>query len=134
MFDSVLEDIEAVFGSVSWTVNNIRTYPANYQGNLDVKNQEYIIMNVFPSSSKNYAYDARKELEGLVAIKVFTAAGLGQGRLMAISDMLDIVLENKTLTNGTRLGTSYLNVEGLDPSNKSLYSASYFIPFTKFGE
>jgi len=65
---------------------------------------------------------------------MFVKAGGGQGRLMAIADLLDIVLQNKTLPNGTSLGTSYLTMEGLDPSNNSLYSASYFIPFTKYGE
>jgi len=38
------------------------------------------------------------------------------------------------LTNGTELGTSYMNVEGLDPANKSLYSASYIIPFKIHGD
>jgi hypothetical protein len=53
---------------------------------------------------------------------------------MEISDTLDSVLQNKILTKKTELSTSYLNVEGLDPSNKALYSASYFIPFTIYGE
>ena len=61
-------------------------------------------------------------------------AGEGQGRVMAISDLLDVLLDSKVLTNQTRLGTSYLNVEGLDSSNSSLYSATYFIPFTLYGE
>jgi hypothetical protein len=53
---------------------------------------------------------------------------------MAMANFIDIILENKTLPHGTKLGTSYLNVEGLDPQNKALYSASYIIPFTKYGE
>ena len=53
---------------------------------------------------------------------------------MAISDTLDNVLQNKKLTRGTELFTSYLNVEGLDPTNKALYSASYIIPFKIHGE
>jgi hypothetical protein len=70
----------------------------------------------------------------MVAVKMFTKAGEGQGRIMAMANFIDIILENKTLPNGTKLGTSYLNVEGLDPQNKALYSASYLIPFTKYGE
>jgi len=133
MYDLILRDIEEVFGSSSWTVNNIRTYPMNYLGNKD-SNDEYVLMNVLPSSSSNYAFGVKKETNGLVAVKIFVKAGDGQGRLMAIANLLDTVLDNKTLSNGTKLGTSYLTVEGLDPSNKALYSASYIIPFTHYGE
>jgi len=75
-----------------------------------------------------------KRVEGLIAVKMFTKAGEGQGRVMAIANLLDVLLENKALTNGTKLGTSYLTVEGLDPQNNALYSASYIIPFTHYGE
>jgi hypothetical protein len=133
MYDLILRDIESVFGSDSWTTNKIKTYPMNYLGNKD-SNSEYVLMNVLPSSSKNYAYGVKKETTGLVAVKIFVKAGDGQGRLMAVANLLDTVLDNKTLSNGTKLGTSYLTVEGLDPSNKALYSASYIIPFTHYGE
>jgi hypothetical protein len=133
MYDLILRDIESVFGSEPWTTNKIQTYPMNYLGNKD-SNSEYVLMNVLPSSSKNYAYGVKKETTGLVAVKIFVKAGDGQGRLMAVANLLDTVLDNKTLSNGTKLGTSYLTVEGLDPSNKALYSASYIIPFTHYGE
>jgi hypothetical protein len=133
MYDNVLDDIEAVFGSSTWTANNIDIYPDNYQGIIDDQN-EFCRLNVLPSNSENNAHGGSKQLEGLVAVKIFVKAGEGQSRLMAISDILDISLQNKRLTNGTELGTSYLNVEGLDPSNKALYSARYIIPFKIYGE
>jgi hypothetical protein len=133
MYDNVLDDIEAVFGSSSWTANNIDIYPDNYQGTINDQN-EFCRLNVLPSNSENNAHGGSKQLEGLVAVKIFVKAGEGQSRLMAISDILDINLQNKRLTNGTELGTSYLNVEGLDPSNKALYSARYLIPFKIYGE
>ena len=133
MYDNVLDDIESVFGSSSWTVNNIDIYPDNYQGTINDQN-EFCRLNVLPSNSENNAHGGSKQLEGLVAVKIFVKAGEGQSRLMAISDILDISLQNKRLTNGTELGTSYLNVEGLDPSNKALYSARYLIPFKIYGE
>lgn len=133
MYDLVLDDIEGVFASVTWTTNGILTVPDNYQGTKN-NAREYCVVNVLPSAGSSYDYDRKKLLSGIVAIKIFTPAGGGQGRLMAISDLLDIVLENKTLPNNTRLGTSYLQVEGLDAANRSLYSASYFIPFTLYGE
>ena len=134
MFDSVLEDIEAVFGSAAWKSNNIPAFPENYQGQTGKNLEEYLRMSVLPTSSKNYAYAGKKQLSGLLAVKIFVKAGAGQGRIMEISDLLDVQFENNTLTNGTKFGTSYLQVEGLDPVNKSLYSASYLIPFTKYGE
>jgi len=133
MYDLILRDIEYVFGSASWTANNIKTFPMNYLGSKGAST-EYVLINVLPSSSSNYAFGVKKETNGLVAVKIFVKAGDGQGRLMAIANLLDTVLDNKTLPNGTKLGTSYLTVEGLDPSNKALYSASYIIPFTHYGE
>ena len=133
MYDLILRDVETVFGNAVWTTNNIKTYPMNYLGSKS-SSTEYVLLNVLPASSKNYAYGVSKETTGLVAVKMFVKAGDGQGRLMAIANLLDTVLQNKTLPNGTRLGTSYLTVEGLDPSNKALYSASYIIPFTHYGE
>lgn len=133
MYDLILRDVETIFGSGSWTSLNIKTYPVNYQGSKG-SSTEYVLINVLPSSSRNYAYGVKKETTGLVAVKIFVKAGDGQGRLMAIANSLDTVLDNKTLSNGTKLGTSYLTVEGLDPANKSLYSASYIIPFTHYGE
>jgi len=131
MYDLILRDVETAFASATWTSNNIQTIPDNYLG---TKSDEYVLLKVMPSNSSLAAYGVEKQIEGLVAVKMFTKAGEGQGRVMAIANLLDIILQNKTLPNGTRLGTSYLNVEGLDPQNKALYSASYIIPFTKYGE
>jgi hypothetical protein len=133
MYDTILRDIETVFGSSSWTTHNIKTVPDNYLGTIG-SNDEYVLVKVMPSDGFYLAYGVEKQTNGLVAVKIFVKAGEGQSRVMVISDILDTLLENKTLPNGTRLKTSYLNVEGLDPQNKALYSASYIIPFTKFGE
>jgi hypothetical protein len=133
MFDNVLDDIEAVFAATSWTSNNIDIYPDNYQGTISDET-EFCRLNVMPSSSETLAYGGKKELAGIVAVKIFVSAGEGQSRIMEISDTLDNVLQHKKLTNGTELNTYYLNVEWLDPSNKALYSASYIIPFKIYGE
>ena len=131
MYDLILRDVETAFASATWTANNIQTIPDNYLG---AKKDEYVLVKTMPSNSSLAAYGVEKQIEGMVAVKMFTKAGEGQGRIMAIANLIDIILENKTLPNGTKLGTSYLNVEGLDPQNKALYSASYIIPFTKYGE
>jgi len=132
MFDNVLEDIEGVFAGVSWTVNSINTYPDNYQG--DITDGERVSVSILPSTGSNVSFGASdKQLSGLVAVKIFVLSGEGQGRLMEIADLLDTVLENKNLANGTRLGASYLSVEGIDSANSALYSATYFIPFILYG-
>jgi hypothetical protein len=133
MFDNVLSDIEEIFSTTEWIEENIALYPDNYQGQISNDN-EFCRLSVLPSDSENYAHGGNKLIQGLVIIKLFVKAGEGQGRLMAIADILDNYLENKKLTNSTELGTSYLNVEGLDPANKSLYSARYIIPFKLYGE
>jgi hypothetical protein len=131
MYDLILRDVETAFASTVWTVNNIQTVPDNYLGDTG---DEHVLVKVMPNNASLAAYGVEKKIDGMVAVKMFTKAGEGQGRIMAIANLLDIILENKTLPNGTRLETSYLNVEGLDPQNKALYSASYIIPFTKYGE
>jgi len=134
MFDLALSDIEVVFSRSSWNANGIKTVPDNYQGKIGNGIREYVLIKLLPSNGWNYAYDAKKMLSGMLAVKIFTAAGSGQGRAMEVADLLNVQLQNKRLTNGTELGTSYVNVEGLDSSNNSLYSVSYFIPFKLYGE
>jgi hypothetical protein len=133
MFTQTLTDIEGVFASSAWTTNNIKSIPANYEGDMSSVS-EYVHLSVMPSNSELLAFGVDRKLSGLVAVKIFVPAGYGQRRLMEIADLLDTVLQYKTLTNGTRLDSSYINVEGLDPRNESFYSGSYFIPFTLYGE
>ena len=133
MYDNLMDDIEGVFSTASWTANDIDIYPDNYQGVIDTET-EFLRLNVLPSTSGYLAHGGNKNLSGLVAIKIFVKAVEGQSRIMEIADILDNNLQNKRLTNGTELSTSYINVEGLDPANKSLYSANYIIPFKIYGE
>ena len=133
MFETILTEIQSVFASLAWTSKQIAIYPDNYQGTI-VNPDEYLRMNIIPADSNNYAYEGRKVVSGVMFIKIFVKAGEGQKRIMQIADELDSVLQNKTLTNKTQLGTSFITMEGLDPSNQSLYSARYTIPFKKYGE
>ena len=133
MYDNLLDDISEVFAGATWIANNIAIYPDNYQGTISNEN-EFCRLNILPSASEYLAHGGDKHFSGLITVKIFVKAGEGQSRIMEISDILDSELENKRLTNGTELSTSYLNVEGLDPVNQSLYSASYIIPFKIYGE
>jgi len=133
MFINAISAIEGVFGSSAWTANNIKSIPANFEGDMSSA-QEYVHVSILPSSSDILAYGVQKRLSGIVAVKMFVPAGYGTRRIMEIGDLLDDVLQFKTLSNGTRLDSSYINVEGLDPRNESFFSGSYIIPFTLYGE
>jgi len=62
MYDLILRDVETVFGSSAWTVNNIKTYPTNYLGNKK-SNNEYVLMNVLPSLVKTMRMELVKRLQ-----------------------------------------------------------------------
>lgn len=132
MFYNVLTEIESIFASSAWTAENIKMLPSNYEGSKG-NATEWGIINILPSASRIDTFGVTKSLTGLVAIKIFVPMGNGQRRLMQIADVLDNHLQYKKLTNGT-LESSYITVEGVDPHNEALYSASYFIPFTLYGE
>jgi hypothetical protein len=132
MFIQTLTAIEGVFASSEWTSNNIKSVPANFDGDMS-NTSEYVHVSVLPSNANILAYGVQKQLSGMVAVKIFVPAGYGTRRIMEIGDLLDDVLQYKTLS-GTRLDSSYINVEGLDPRNESFFSGSYFIPFTLYGE
>jgi len=133
MYEALLNDIYEVMSSVAWTTFSIEVVPVDYNGKLSKPN-EYCRLSVLPSEGKQEAFGNSTSLSGLIAVKIFVKAGEGQGRIMAVSDSLDTVFKNKKLTNGTWLGTSHLSMEGIDNDNPTLYSASYFINFTHYGE
>lgn len=132
MYNDIQSDVNSIFASATWQAENINAFPDNYDG--DKGNDEFIIVKVMPTSSAHASYERSKEITGLIGIRIFVRAGEGQGRVAEIADILDVFLQNELLTTGTRLGTSYLSMDGLDAANKSLYAATYMIPFTKFGE
>jgi len=128
MYANLLSDINGVFASTAWTSQSINIYPDNYQGTIATPD-EYLRLSVLPSDGEHLDFQKTKILSGTIIIKIFIKAGNGQSRILAISDILDTVLQNKLLTNKTKLESSYTTMDGLDSSNKSLYTATYIIPF-----
>jgi hypothetical protein len=128
MYTNLLSDINGVFASTAWTSQNINIYPDNYQGTIATPD-EYLRLNVLPAEGDHLDFHKAKSISGSIMIKIFVKAGNGQSRILAISDILDTVLQNKLLTNKTGLGASFTTMEGLDSSNQSLYTATYTIPF-----
>jgi hypothetical protein len=139
-YDNARKAIEYMFTKGYWIGQNINVYPDNYQGTI-ANHNEFLRINILPSNSSSN-YGGSKNLEGLVIISIYVKAGEGQKRIMQISDILDILLQNKNTSatiggetiKGPELGASYLTIGGLDTANKALYSAKYTIPFQSYGE
>ena len=132
-FAQVSTSIHSLFSVAAWTSKSITMYPDNYQGKVTTKD-EYARLVVLPSKSANKTFGGVKAIDGMVSIQIFVKAGEGASRLMVISDHIDDILQNKVLSNGLELGSSYISVLGLDSANQSLYGAKYIIPFKSYGE
>ena len=146
-------DLGTTYSAVAVMKNNNVEIIANDQGNRTMPS--YVAFNdterLIGEAAKNQAavnaentiFDAKRligkkyndsQVQSDMKLWPFTVkAGEGNKRIMQISDKLDTLLEHERYGE-TELGTSYLTVEGLDPSNQALYSASYIIPFTHYGE
>jgi hypothetical protein len=137
MYNTLIESIERIFVSPSWTaLDLIAIYPDNYQGSISDQN-EFCRLNILPSSSEILAFGGigdNKSLTGNVIITIFVKAGEGQRRVAEIADSLDDFLQYKAPAAGLGLGSSFIDIGGLDPKNAALYSASYTIPFTYYKE
>jgi len=131
-FASLKNAIELMFTTSSWTSHNITIYPDNYQGTITNQN-EFCRLNILPATAAN-TFGGNKTFSGSIIVSIYVKAGEGQSRIMAIADILDILLANKKLSNGPELGTSYLQIGGLDSANSALYTAQYVIPFNTYGE
>jgi len=139
-YENARKAIEYMFTQSYWTSQGINLYPDNYEGTI-AKHNEFLRINILPSNSDTY-YGGVKNLSGTVILSIYVKAGEGQKRVMQISDILDVLLQNKSttftvsnvITYGPLLGTSFLTIGGLDTANKALYSAQYTIPFQSYGE
>jgi hypothetical protein len=129
MFTTSLRDIEVRLASFTTT----KMYPADYQGTIDNQN-EFSRYTVLPTVSNIYNNTRSKVVSGLLIIDIFVEAGKGQSRAFQIADALDLLLQNKILTNKTELGVSYLSYDGLDSANRSLSRYKYTLPFKLYGE
>jgi hypothetical protein len=129
-YETLLTDVFSVFNATQWKSENIKTVPSNYVvSDID---SEYIRVTVLPSEGGIN----RQSVSGLLLIDIFTVAGAGPGREMAIADTLDNHLVGKskfTKSNSrTQFGSSNLARSGVDQDNPTLYRSNYSIPFNYF--
>lgn len=127
-FVNVLSDIDSVFASAGWTALNIEAYPSNYPV-LD-SSTEFVKIEVLPLSP-NIGYQ-RFGIQGLFIIQIYTSTNSSTKRLMEISDSLSTLLDNKTLPNGTKTETGFLQVLGQDSDNPNLFRGDFTVNYTYY--
>jgi hypothetical protein len=127
-FTNAHRDIESVFATSAWTSLNIPAYPVGLSVPSD--KTEFVKVEFLPLR-ENIDY-SRFGIEGLAIIQIYIPTNQGIKRLMEIADFLDSILQNKSLNNGTKTGSSFLNILGSDTDNPSLFRGDYQVNFTFF--
>lgn len=132
-YTEVQNDVYSVFGSDAWSSNGIETVPQNFTG---TGLSEYIRISIVTGGNLDNL-NMPKSVVGQLIIDVFTVAGAGLGRAYAIADLLDAVLERKTVSTAqhaaVQFGASAMVPHGIDSANPSLHKCGYSIPFKYFG-
>lgn len=127
-YSNIQKDIEGIFAQTSWTNRNLTIYPANYEGGT-VSN-EFMKLEIIPARPLN---NYRKfGSVGQVIIQIYTQKGHGMTRTFEIADILDSELANKTLSRGTKTGTSSITGIGIDNDDNSLFRADYSVSFRNY--
>jgi len=122
---NILSDVESLFGTSAWTTNNISAFPSNLT--VPTNTSEFVKIEVLPLDSNS---DYRRfGIEGKIFIQTYVQANKGVKRLMEIADLLDNILQNKTLLNGTQTSSSSLQVVGIDRDNPELFRGDYTVDF-----
>ena len=85
----LLTAVEGLFASSAWTSNNVKAFPANYQGEID--SDEWIRVSVLPFSSELAYKDVIAN--GQIVCQIFVPAGAGMKRAYEIADMLKTLLD-----------------------------------------
>ena len=127
-FTTVLSDVEGQFALSAWTSNSISAFPSNFR--IPANQSEFVKLEILPLRS-NSGY-GRFGVEGIVYVQIYVQANQGVKRLMEIADLLDNILQNKTLTNGTQTQQSSLNVLGSDRDNPELFRGDFAVDFTYY--
>jgi len=123
---SAQSDIEGVFATPAWTANSVSTYPVNFKVPASVS--EFVKVEFLPlNTNSDYS---RFGISGLAIVQIYVSANIGTRRLMEIADLLDSILQNKTLENGTQTQSSSLQILGQDKDNPNLFRGDYQVNFT----
>ena len=87
-----------------------------------------------PATRELYSKENKKNINGLIIIQIITEAGKGQLSPIVIVSELDDILQERILSNTTRLGLSSFQNIGVDPSDSTKLISEYSIPYTYYGD
>ena len=121
----LLTAVEGLFASTAWTSNNIKAFPANYQGEIDA--DEWIRVSVLPFSSELAFKDVIAN--GQIVCQIFVPSGQGMKRAYEIADMLKTLLDRNSISGYLQTTNSFITNVGIDPKNSGLYSVDYTVNF-----
>ena len=122
---NILTAVEGLFASTDWTSNNVKAYPANYQGNID--SNEWVRVNVLPFSSE-LAF-SELSANGQIVCQIFVPSGQGLKRAYEIADMLKSLLDRNSISGYLQTTNSFITNIGVDPKNSGLYNVDYTVNF-----
>ena len=121
----MLTAVEGLFASTAWTSNNIKAFPANYQGEID--SDEWIRVSVLPFSSELAYQDVIAN--GQIVCQIFVPAGAGMKRAYQIADLLKTLLDQEVISGYLQTTNSFITNIGIDPKDAGLYNVDYTVNF-----
>lgn len=121
----MLTAVEGLFASTAWTSNNIKAFPANYQGEID--SDEWVRVSVLPFSSELAYQDVIAN--GQIVCNIFVPAGAGMKRAYQIADLLKTLLDQKEISGYLQTTNSFITNIGIDPKDAGLYNIDYTVNF-----
>jgi hypothetical protein len=121
----MLTAVEGLFASTAWTSNNIKAFPANYQGEID--SDEWIRVSVLPFSSELAYQDVIAN--GQIVCNIFVPAGAGMKRAYQIADLLKTLLDQEVISGYLQTTNSFITNIGIDPKDAGLYNIDYTVNF-----
>lgn len=121
----LLTAVEGLFASTAWTTNNIKAFPANYQGEINA--DEWVRVSVLPFSSELAFKDVIAN--GQIVCQIFVPAGAGMKRAYEIADMLKELLDQEVISGYLQTTNSFITNIGIDTKDSGLFNVNYTVNF-----
>jgi hypothetical protein len=121
----LLTAVEGLFASTAWTSNNIKAFPANYQGEIDA--DEWIRVSVLPFSSELAFKDVIAN--GQIVCQIFVPSGQGMKRAYQIADILKTLLDQEVISGYLQTTNSFITNIGIDTKDSGLFNVNYTVNF-----
>jgi len=121
----LLTAVESLFASSAWTSNNVKAFPANYQGEINA--DEWIRVSVLPFSSELAYKDVIAN--GQIVCQIFVPAGAGMKRAYEIADMLKTLLDQEVISGYLQTTNSFITNIGIDTKDSGLFNVNYTVNF-----